>query len=225
MSIIEVQGISKSFGGKKFLFKNVNLSLEKGDFAFLTGKSGSGKSTFLKIIHHLERADCGSITLGSELIASKKNKKISIAFLRRRIGFVFQDYRLLENQTVARNIQLPLHIQGLSKKKINLETKKTAEDCGIVHLLQQNVHSLSGGEKQLVALARASIIKPAIILADEPTANLDNEASQKVLNLLYLLCDKKTTILIATHDLALISSRQAKIFLIQNQSIKKVQHG
>ena len=87
------------------------------------------------------------------------------------------------------------------------------------------MHNLSGGEKQLVALARAAIVKPAIILADEPTANLDNEAAQKVLNLLYLLCEKGTTVLIATHDLALISSNKAKIFLIQNQSIKKVQHG
>ena len=150
---------------------------------------------------------------------------MSIAFLRRNIGFIFQDYRLLENQTVVRNIQLPLYIQGLSKKKINLISKKTAENCGIAHLLKQNVHNLSGGEKQLVALARAAIVKPAIILADEPTANLDNEAAQKVLNLLYLLCEKGTTVLIATHDLALISSNKAKIFLIQNQSIKKVQHG
>ncbi len=228
MTSIEVSGITKSFGGKEPLFQNVHLSLEKGDFAFLTGKSGSGKSTFLKIIHHLERADCGSITLGSPagLAVNFSGKtKMSTSFLRRNIGFIFQDYRLLENQTVARNVQLPLYIQGLSKKKINLATKKTAESCGIVHLLKQNVHSLSGGEKQLVALARAAIVNPAIILADEPTANLDNEASQKVLNLLYLLCDKGTTVLIATHDLALISSRQAKIFLIQNQSIKKVQHG
>ena len=118
MNSIVVHGISKSFGNKEPLFRDVHLSLEKGDFAFLTGKSGSGKSTFLKIIHHIERADCGSITLGSELIALKRKKKMSIAFLRRNIGFIFQDYRLLENQTVVRNIQLPLYIQGLSKKRL-----------------------------------------------------------------------------------------------------------
>ena len=172
MTVIEVNGVGKSFGGKEPLFENVHLSLEKGDFAFLTGKSGSGKSTFLKIIHHIEKADCGSITLDAE-----NKQKMSIAFLRRNIGFIFQDYRLLENQTVTRNIQLPLHIRGMSKKKINLATQKTAEDCNIKHLLQQKVNNLSGGEKQLVALARASIVKPAIILADEPTANLDSEAA------------------------------------------------
>ncbi len=220
MTVIEVNGVGKSFGGKEPLFENVHLSLEKGDFAFLTGKSGSGKSTFLKIIHHIEKADCGSITLDAE-----NKQKMSIAFLRRNIGFIFQDYRLLENQTVTRNIQLPLHIRGMSKKKINLATQKTAEDCNIKHLLQQKVNNLSGGEKQLVALARASIVKPAIILADEPTANLDSEAALKVLQLLHLFSEKGATVLIATHDLALISSKQAKIFLIQNQSIKKVQYG
>ena len=213
MISIEISGISKSFGGKEPLFKDVHLSLEKGDFAFLTGKSGSGKSTFLKIIHHIEKADCGSIILGSE-----SKKKISIASLRRSIGFIFQDYRLLENQTVARNIQLPLHIRGMSKKKINLATQKTVEDCNIKHLLQQKVNNLSGGEKQLVALARASIVKPAIILADEPTANLDSEAAFKVLNLLQLFCEKG-----ATNKSTLFLIALAKIFLIKTIFVVLIQ--
>lgn len=214
---IQIDNITKNFDGKKPIFKNSSMYIKGGDFAFITGKSGSGKSTLLKIIHHIEKVDRGIVIIGGDSFIGSK-----VSEIRQNIGFVFQDYRLLDEQTVTKNIRIPLYIRGLKSKEISWRIKKTSKNCGIEHLLDQKVSSLSGGEKQLVTLARASIANPTIILADEPTANLDNESARKVLNLLEIFHSKGHTVLIATHDLSLISSRKANIFLIKERYIKKV---
>ena len=217
LNSIYISRLTKSFSGREPIFHNANLFIKGGDFVFITGKSGSGKSTLLKMIHRLEKVDTGTIKIGEQDLG-----KLNIAELRQKIGFVFQDYRLLEEQTVEKNLKLPLYIRGFSTKQIKQRVVEVTESCGIEKLLKQDVASLSGGEKQLVALSRAAIANPNIILADEPTANLDNEAARKVIDLLWLFYSKGTTVLIATHDLALINSRKATIFLIKDKIIQHV---
>ncbi len=213
---VRITNLIKGYGGEP-IFDCANAFIPAGSFVFLTGKSGSGKSTLLKIIHRIEKENSGEVCVGSY------TDRTPLSELRRNIGFIFQDYRLLENQTAHENIQLPLYIRGMSGTRIRQRIKTVAKDCDIVHLLKQKVGSLSGGEKQLIALARAAVALPILILADEPTANLDNEAAAKVLYLLEKLHSKGTTTILATHDLALIQAKKALVFLIQNQQLKKAQ--
>ena len=213
---IRITNLTKNYD-KEPIFENANLFLPQNSFTFLTGRSGSGKSTLLKMIHRLELPDKGEITLGSF------TNKTPLKELRKNIGFIFQDYKLLENQTVQENIKIPLSIRGIFGSKERKMIAKIATECGVNNFLQQKVCNLSGGEKQLIALVRAAIIKPILILADEPTANLDRESAEKVLYLFKKMHQEGSTILIATHDLSLIQSIRAKVFLIQNRKINKVQ--
>ena len=213
---IKITNLTKGYGAEP-IFENVNVFIPDSSFVFFTGKSGSGKSTLLKIIHRLEQADQGEILVGNY------DKTTSLTELRKNISFVFQDYKLLENQTVQENIQLPFIIRGISKNKAKKSILNIARECEVVHLLNQKVQYLSGGEKQLVALVRAAVTLPILILADEPTANLDNEAAEKVLYLLEKMHNQGATIVLATHDLTLIQSKKAMIFLIQDKQLKKVQ--
>lgn len=213
---IKIINLTKGYGAEP-IFQNVNAFIPERSFVFLTGKSGSGKSTLLKIIYRLESANQGQVVIGPY------NNTTSLTEFRQNIGFIFQDYKLLENQTARENIQLPLTIRGMSRGKTKSKILNIARECDVVHLLDQKVKHLSGGEKQLIALVRATIILPILILADEPTANLDNEAGEKVLYLLEKMNKQGATVVLATHDLSLIQAKKARIFLIQEKQIKKVQ--
>jgi cell division transport system ATP-binding protein len=212
---IRITNVTKSYGADP-IFEGINAFIPSKSFVFLTGKSGSGKSTLLKMIHRIEKIDEGEVVVGDYTDRTADTE------LRKNIGFVFQDYKLLENRSAEENIQLPLFIRGVSTQRAKKKIKTIAEECGVRELLKKKVCNLSGGEKQLIALVRAAITSPILVLADEPTANLDSEAAKKVLYLLDKMHRKGATILLATHDISLIQSRPATIFLIQDQKIKKV---
>lgn len=215
--MLELINIKKSFSGKTPILKNVNFKVRKGEFLFLSGVSGAGKTTIFKMFLGLESYDEGKI-----LFLGKDIKSISNAdmpYHRRKIGMVFQDYKLLNKRTVEENLSVPLMIQGLPQNIIGKKVKKLADEMKIPHLLPQKVFSLSGGEQQLTAIARAAIASPSLLMADEPTANLDSETAKHILDILKGVQKKGTTVMIATHDIQLIKEYADRILLIKNQEV------
>lgn len=212
--------IRKSFLGKKPIFEELSLEVERGEFVFLTGVSGAGKSTIFKLLIGLEQPDKGTITFNNKRVNGLSHQQMALH--RRKIGVVFQDYKLLVNKTAEENIAVPLQIQGMSSGKIEKQVKRVAEKMKIESLLKQQVKSLSGGEQQLVAIARASIHGPKLILADEPTANLDQKMAARIVKMLQNLNEEGITVIIATHDVHLIKSLNKRIMLIKNNHLVQV---
>ena len=218
--LIRLKEIEKGFLNKKPIFSNINMEVEKGEFLFITGISGAGKSTMFKLLMGLEMPNKGEVIFNEKVVNRMPQKEMS--FHRRKIGIVFQDYKLLTNKTAAENIAVPLRIRGLSSFKIEQKVKQIAKKIGIEDLLKQPIQSLSGGEQQLVAIARASIHSPLLILADEPTANLDQKTANRIISMLSTLNDEGITIMIATHDINLIKAHNKRILLIKNAGLMDV---
>ncbi len=177
---------------------DVSFEIEQGEFVFLTGPSGAGKSTILRLIYKEEVHDMGSIYVDGRDIAQIKHG--NIPKYRRNIGFVFQDFKLLFDRSVYENIALPLEISGAGKEYIKEAVRNTIEKLGLKGKEKLNPWHISGGEKQKVAIARAIITMPQVILADEPTGNLDEESSWEIMSILSEMNRKGTTILMATHN-------------------------
>ena len=188
---------------------NISFKIEKGDFVFVTGPSGAGKTTLLKLIIRAERPDQG------EILVNKRNvtrlKKSQVPALRREVGFVFQDFKLLNNKTVYDNIALVLRAMGHKKREIPKRTRQVLRVVGLDEwVLKQTPLKLSGGEQQRVAIARALINTPSIILADEPTGNLDPELTVEIMDLLEKVNNLGTTVVVATHDTSLVEKYQKR---------------
>ena len=218
--LAQLKKVTKSYLNKKPLFVDVNMEVEKGEFLFLTGVSGAGKSTVFKLLCGLERPDSGDVIFDKTVVNQLQPNEMP--FHRREIGVVYQDYKLLGKRTVAENIAVPLQIKGLTPLKIEKKIKSVAKKIGIETLLKQRIESLSGGEQQLVAIARASIHKPKMILADEPTANLDQKTANRIIDMLTILNDDGMTVIIATHDISLIKAHSRRILIIKNKSMMEV---
>lgn len=218
--LIRFKEVEKSFLAKKPIFSGVNMEVEKGEFLFLTGISGAGKSTMFRLLIGLETADRGEILFNGKVINQMSPYEVSMH--RRNIGVVFQDYKLLVQKTAAENIAIPMRIQGLSSNKVDKMVKQIAAKIGIEDLLKQPIQSLSGGEQQLVAIARASIHGPKAILADEPTANLDQKTANRIIAMLSKLNEEGITVIIATHDINLLKSQSRRILLIKNARLMEV---
>ncbi|MBU3916796.1 ATP-binding cassette domain-containing protein [bacterium] len=218
--IIEFKDIEKSYLDKKPLFSKINTKIKQGEFLFLTGVSGAGKSTMFKLILGLENPTAGQIFFNGKEVNSISKREMPDH--RRNIGMVFQDYKLLPKKTVEENIAIPLLIQGYSSSKINQKILDIARRIRIEHQLKQSIQSLSGGEQQLVAIARASIHSPLLILADEPTANLDQKMAYRIIEMLLSLNEDGITVIIATHDVNLIKSHEKRILLIKRSGLVEV---
>lgn len=208
--MIEIKGIKKSFG-KLEVLKGIDLNIGKGEVVSIVGPSGAGKTTLLQIIGTLDSADCGSIIIGGTDV-SKLNKKKLADFRNKHIGFVFQFHQLLPEFTAIENVMIPAFISGMSKK----EAKKRAEELlaflGLTERAQHKPNELSGGEKQRVAVARALVNNPAIILADEPSGSLDTKNKEELHQLFFELRDKfGQTFVIVTHDEQLASTTDRTI--------------
>ncbi|HLF96820.1 MAG TPA: cell division ATP-binding protein FtsE [Methylococcaceae bacterium] len=184
------------------VLRDVSFSLEKGGMTFLTGHSGAGKSTLLKLIAVIERCSRGQILFDGQNLNRLPDSQIP--FLRRKLGLIFQDYRLLHDRTVFDNVALPLIVAGLGYKEVARRTRAALDKVGLLNKEKRNPQVLSGGEQQRVGIARALVHKPSLILADEPTGNLDPELSLEIMNLFAEFNSVGVTVLLATHDVGLI---------------------
>ena len=201
--MIEFINVGKRYEDGHEALQNVSLSMARGEMAFLTGHSGAGKSTLLKLIMLMERADRGQIMIGNQNLARIPRRQI--AYYRRHIGVVFQDHRLLFDRTVFDNVALPLDVAGTPPKEIAKRVRAALDKVGLLSKENLTPIQLSGGEQQRIGIARAVVNKPPILLADEPTGNLDPELSSEIMKLFSEFNQVGVTVLIATHDLDLIS--------------------
>ena len=222
--MIRFTNASKRYPGGHEALLNVNFHLEPGEMAFLTGHSGAGKSTFLKLIALIERPSRGQVLVNNQNLA--KLKKSKIPFFRRNIGIIFQDHQLLFDRTVYDNVALPLIIAGYPNKEIGKRVRAALDKVGLLNKEKAYPITLSGGEQQRVGIARAVVNKPPLLLADEPTGNLDPELSREIMHIFEQFSQVGTSVLVATHDLDMISRMPYRILeLKQGQLINDVAAG
>lgn len=184
--------------GDRPALHDVSLTIEKGEFVFLTGPSGAGKSTLLKLLFMAEKPSKGQILVNGRNVATLRPRQIPYA--RREVGFVFQDFKLIQTRTVHENVAYALHVIGMPQKEIRRRVYKVLKAVGLFHKAHHLPPKLSGGEQQRVAIARALVNEPALLLADEPTGNLDREITDELVGLLEDANARGTTIVVATHD-------------------------
>ncbi len=214
--MVEFKNISFSYSKDSGVY-DIDLKVDDNEFCFLVGPTGSGKSSLLKMIYFDILPSRGEIdVLGYN---SKKTRKNSIHKLRKKIGVIFQDYKLLKQRTVYENIALPLHINGVGRKKIKDNVEEALELTDLLDYQDKYPDQLSGGEQQRVCIARAIVKNPELILADEPTGNLDPAAAHKILKILEQINKEGTTIIMATHNYKLISDRDYRIIELKDGSL------
>lgn len=214
--MIEFYNVSLSLGRKKLL-NNITFRILKGEFVYLTGVSGVGKSTILKMIYFDQWPDTGNIIVNNYNSSTLKPKDIPI--LRRSLGVVFQDFKLLPDRNVYENVALALRVTGNRTKEIKKKVMRVLTEVQIWPKRNHYPRELSGGEQQRVAIARALVNNPAILLADEPTGNLDSRVSIDIMNILERINQKGTAILMATHDLSIIREFPHKRMELENGMI------
>jgi cell division transport system ATP-binding protein len=202
------------------IFSDLNLQMEQGDFVFLIGKSGVGKTTLLKMIYMDVFPQNGFVHVGDYDTETIKEK--DLPFLRRKLGIIFQDFQLMEDRNVYDNLAFALQVIGMPSKVIKRNVLHALSDVGLSHKQRNMPHQLSGGEKQRVAIARAIINEPLLLLADEPTGNLDPETSDEIIEILRKINAKGTSILFATHNYELIRKIDAKIIKLEDGKALKV---
>ena len=202
------------------VFNDLNLQVGQGEFVFLIGKSGVGKTTLLKMIYMDLLPDSGDIQVGDYSSESIRDK--DLPFLRRNIGVVFQDFQLLQDRNVYDNLAFVLQVTGIPKKQIKRKILNALSDVGLAHKQNNMPHQLSGGEKQRVAIARAIINDPFLVLADEPTGNLDPETSEEILTILRKINSRGTSMIFATHNYEIVRRIDAKIIRLEGGRAVKV---
>jgi len=219
-SILNIEEVS-IFQQDETIFENINININKGDFIYLIGKTGSGKSSLIKTIYADLELQKGEISVGGFTLKNLKENKIP--FLRRKLGIVFQDFNLLQDRSVFDNLKFVLQAtEWKNKRKIEDRIYEVLEIINIKDLTHKFPHQLSGGQKQKVAISRALLNNPDLIIADEPTGNLDPKTSLEIMQLLLDLNKKGNTILMATHDFILIKQFPHKTLLCNNKSIRSI---
>jgi len=219
--IIEIKNLNLLQEGYE-IFKNLNLNIFKGEFIYLIGETGSGKSSLLKALYADLKFKTGEIIISNiNLKNIKANKYYTI---RRKLGIIFQDFKLLNDRTIFKNLEFVLKATGWKEKnEISKKINSVLEQVSLLNYQDKMPHELSGGEQQRASIARALLNDPEIILADEPTGNLDPEKSEKIIKLLKQINEKGTTIIIASHDYSIIKKFSAKILKCENQNVFEVQ--
>jgi cell division transport system ATP-binding protein len=213
--MIRFENVSKIYpGSERPALDNVNLEIEKGEFVFLVGLSGSGKSTFLRLVLREERPSTGTIHVAGKDLNTLPNHKVPE--LRRQVGTVFQDFRLLPNKTITENVAFALHVLGHSQKEIDREVPEVLELVGLEDKADRKPSEISGGEQQRVAIARAYVTKPPILIADEPTGNFDPATSIGIMKLLDRINREGTTVLMATHDSGIVDQMRKRVIELDN---------
>ena len=200
--MIQLFHVSKSYAGDAPVLDDITLHVEKGEFTWLTGPSGAGKSTLLRLLFCAEKPTSGQIIVGGRNVG--RLTQGGVPYLRRNIGVVFQDFKLLQNRTVLENVGFALEVLGATDAEIEERAMKRLDQVGLRSKARSLPRRLSGGEQQRVAIARALVNEPTILLADEPTGNLDPGLTDSILQLLFDANARGTTIIVATHDHALL---------------------
>lgn len=210
--MIQMIDVSKKYNKRVEALTDINLRIDKGEFVFLIGKSGAGKSTFLKLLLKEIRPTSGTIIIDGEDVTDIHSRKIP--FLRRKIGMVFQDFRLLPKKNVYENVAFAMEILGESNATITKSVARVLALVGLSDKVKHYPYQLSGGEQQRVAIARAMINKPPILIADEPTGNLDYETTKEIMDLLKQINRMGTTILMVTHDMEIVNTMHKRVITL-----------
>jgi cell division transport system ATP-binding protein len=211
--VIQLFHVTKEYPGDAPALQDVSLTVERGEFVFLTGPSGAGKSTLLRLVFCEEPATSGQLLLFGKNVA--KIRPAAVPFVRRNIGVVFQDFKLLPQRTVAENVALPLEVRAMPDREIKKRVRLLLRSVGLEHRAGKFPPSLSGGEQQRVAVARALAADPALLLADEPTGNLDPERTLEVMELLHGTNARGTTVVVATHDRSLLERYKRRVVALE----------
>jgi cell division transport system ATP-binding protein len=217
--LIRLESVSKRFPGGQEALKDLSLAVERGEMAFVTGHSGAGKSTLLRLIALIERPTSGQVIVDGQNTRRVSRRKIPA--YRRQIGMVFQDHKLLYDRPVFDNVALPLVIAGVSHRDASRRVRAALDQVGLLHKEKQRPETLSTGEQQRVGIARAIVSRPKLLIADEPTGNLDPDLSLEVMRIFRRFNEVGVTVLIASHDIALIDQLGCRRIPLENGSLQQ----
>ncbi len=217
--MIIFSNVSKVYPNGSTALDNISFFIERGEFVFIVGPSGSGKSTLIKLLMHEEKATSGDVIINSVNVGALSQKEIP--YLRRSMGVVFQDFRLLPNRTVYENVAFAMEIVGSSKREIRRQVPNLLSLVGLSHKAKSYPGQLSGGEQQRVAFARALANNPAILIADEPTGNLNPKAAMEIMELLDNINKRGTTVIMATHAKDIVDAMKKRVIAIEDGVITR----
>ena len=212
--MIEFSDVIKRYPGGHEALSGVSLTIERGDLVFLTGHSGAGKSTLLKLIAAIERPTAGIVTVSGQNLG--RIRRASLPYFRRNIGLLFQDHKLLYDRSVHDNVLLPLHIQGMSGHEAGKRVRAALDKVGLLNKERARPITLSGGEQQRLCIARAIVSRPPLLLADEPTANLDDAYAREIMDMFKAFNQVGVTVILATHDQELIRRYGGRTITLAN---------
>ena len=219
MSLIKMRNVKKQYKNGVIAIQGLDLDIEKGEFVFIIGQTGCGKSTLGKMLYREERPTSGQILVGGLNVAKLKNSKVYK--LRRKLGVVFQDFKLLQKLTVYENVAFALETLGLPKEEIYKKVIKVLDLVGLKNKIRNYPNQLSGGEQQRVAIARAIVNGPKLLICDEPTGNLDEKTSQEIMKVLEEINKLGTTIIMVTHDTKIVERAKKRVILLDSGRILK----
>ncbi|ARP44103.1 cell division ATP-binding protein FtsE [Geobacillus thermodenitrificans] len=215
--MIEMQDVYKTYPNGVVALNGVSVRIKQGEFVYVVGPSGAGKSTFIKMMYREEKPTSGTIMVNGVNLANIKDSKVPL--LRRNIGVVFQDFKLLPKLTVYENVAFALEVIEESPKVIRKKVMEVLELVGLKHKIRSYPNELSGGEQQRVSIARSIVNSPKIVIADEPTGNLDPETSWGIMELFEKINDRGTTIVMATHNKEIVNATRRRVIAIENGTI------
>ncbi|UVF02244.1 cell division ATP-binding protein FtsE [Streptococcus equinus] len=217
MALIEMKGVTKKYHHSTTALRDINVSVNPGEFVYIVGPSGAGKSSFIKLLYREEKVSAGTLKVGEFNLTKMKKRQIPI--LRRSIGVVFQDYKLLPKKTVFENVAYAMQVIGEKPREIKKRVPEVLELVGLKHKMRSFPDQLSGGEQQRVAIARAIVNNPKVLIADEPTGNLDPEISWEIMQLLERINLQGTTVLMATHNKQIVDNLRHRVIAIEEGRI------
>ena len=219
--MIEMMNVTKKYNKGITAINNLSIQIKDGEFVYVVGPSGAGKSTFIKMMYREEKATKGRIRVGKYDLMKIRDRQIP--FLRRYVGVVFQDFKLLQHKTVYENVAYAMEVIEKSPREIKRRVQEVLELVNLKHRVDNFPNELSGGEQQRVAIARAIVNTPGILIADEPTGNLDPETSMEIMDILERINEQGTTIVMATHNSQIVNEKKHRVIAIENGQIVRDQ--